>query len=75
MILLALALKGLAGEQPYTFPRKSQLRNQPGILSIRARIGALSIAPWLLGFVYIVGGPKNYRELWYCARGEVHGQL
>ena len=40
MILLALALQGLAGEQPYTFPRKSQLSNQPGILSIRARIGA-----------------------------------
>ena len=32
MILLALALQGLAGEQPYTFPRKSQLSNQPGIL-------------------------------------------
>lgn len=40
MILLALALQGLAGEQPYTFPRKSQLSNQPVILSIRARIGA-----------------------------------
>ena len=40
MILLALALQGLAGEQPYTFPRKSQLSNQPGILSIGARIGA-----------------------------------
>ena len=40
MILLALALQGLAGEQPYTFPRKSQLSNQPVILSIRVRIGA-----------------------------------
>ncbi|VUX56143.1 protein of unknown function [uncultured Woeseiaceae bacterium] len=32
MILLALALQGLAGEQQYTFSRKSQLSNQPGIL-------------------------------------------
>lgn len=36
--------------------------------------GLSGSAPLLLGFVCIVGGLKNYREFWYCARREYRRQ-